>query len=135
MPESGDCLPVIVLRGAECMRKQHVSSQAVRNGTLQEALGFHMIRIGVLLHETEKLNKTLLLCDCVGLWFGFAQFKKEKMKTLSAPCSLPHYHAGKQTQYSSKQVGNSRPLFRVTYLRRNHFLQGQSGNLITALVA
>lgn len=62
---------ITVLRGAECMTQQHVQSQALRNETLQKTLGFHMIRIWVLLHETEKLNKTIFLGNWVVLLFGF----------------------------------------------------------------
>lgn len=100
---------------------------------MQRTLGFHMVRIGVLLHEREAKEDPPPGGQCWSFfWFGL--IKREKIKTLSAPCSLPHYQAGKKTQYTSKQLGNSRPLFRVSYLRKKHFFQGESGKLTNVLV-
>lgn len=56
------CLSQMTARSSLCSEElsvweSNVSSQALRNNTLQKTLGFHTIRIGVLLHETEKWNK------------------------------------------------------------------------------
>lgn len=85
---------------------------------------------GIFLHQVEQLNKSFLGWGGVVLVFCLFLFnlkKKKKGKERSPWVLHVHYQAGKQTQYSSKQVWISRLLFRVPDHWKKHFLQGQIG--------